>query len=98
MPAGRLSVVVTRRLPEVVETRMKELFDVELRDPDTRMSREELVRAIAAADVLVPTLSDLIDANLLAQAGPRLKLIANYGAGVDHIDVASARQRPAWGW
>ena len=93
MPAPRLSVVVTRRLPEVVETRMKELFDVELRSEDTPMTREELVAAMARADVLVPTLTDHIDANMLAQAGDRMRLIANYGAGVDHIDVASARQR-----
>lgn len=93
MPAARLSVVVTRRLPEVVETRMKELFDVELRDPDTRMSRDELMAALRRADVLVPTLTDTIDAAVLAQAGEKLKLIANYGAGVDHIDVATARQR-----
>ncbi len=93
MVSKRLSVVVTRRLPEVVETRMKELFDVELRDPDTRMTREELGAAMRRADVLVPCVTDPIDANLLAQAGERLKLIANYGAGVDHIDVHSARQR-----
>ncbi|WP_309664924.1 D-glycerate dehydrogenase [Tabrizicola sp.] len=93
MPTARLSVVVTRRLPEAVETRLKELFDVELRDPDTRMSREELVNAIRRADVLVPTITDQIDAALIAQAGEKLKLIANYGAGVDHIDVATARQR-----
>jgi glyoxylate reductase len=93
MPMKRLSVVVTRRLPDVVETRMKELFDVELRDPDTRMTRDELGAAMKRADVLVPCVSDQIDAALLAQAGERLKLIANYGAGVDHIDVASARQR-----
>ena len=93
MPANRLTVVVTRRLPEPVETRMKELFDVELRDPDTRMSREELAAAMQRADVLVPTLTDHIDAGMIAQAGDRLKLIANYGAGVDHIDVATARQR-----
>ncbi|MDP3961043.1 MAG: D-glycerate dehydrogenase [Pseudorhodobacter sp.] len=93
MPAQRLSVVVTRHLPEVVETRMKELFDVELRDPDTRMTREELALAMRRADVLVPCITDQIDAALLAQAGDKLKLIANYGAGVDHIDVASARQR-----
>ncbi|MDF1618991.1 2-hydroxyacid dehydrogenase [Pseudothioclava nitratireducens] len=93
MPAPRLSVVVTRRLPEVVETRMKELFDVELRETDERMSREELVAAMSRADVLVPCVTDQIDANMLAAAGDRLKLIANYGAGVDHIDVASARQR-----
>ncbi|QCO55155.1 D-glycerate dehydrogenase [Pseudorhodobacter turbinis] len=93
MTAPRLSVVVTRRLPETVETRMKELFDVELRDPDTRMTREELGAAMRRADVLVPCVTDQIDANLLAQAGEKLKLIANYGAGIDHIDVTSARQR-----
>lgn len=93
MPAPRLSVVVTRRLPEVVETRMKELFDVTLRETDEKMTREELVAAMQRADVLVPTLTDHIDANMLAGAGNRLRLIANFGAGVDHIDVASARSR-----
>ncbi len=93
MRTERLSVVVTRRLPEAVEGRMKELFDVSLRDPDTRMSREALGEAMRRADVLVPCVTDHIDANLLAQAGEKLKLIANYGAGVDHIDVATARQR-----
>ena len=93
MPTKKLSVVVTRRLPEQVETRLKELFDVTLREDDTPMSREALVAAVAGADVLVPTITDHIDATLLAQAGDRLKLIANYGAGVDHIDVSTARQR-----
>ena len=93
MPTQRLTVVITRRLPEAVETRMKELFDVELRDPDTRMTRDELASAMARADVLVPCVTDHIDAGLIAAAGDRLKLIANYGAGVDHIDVATARQR-----
>ena len=93
MPGQRLNVVVTRRLPESVETRMKELFDVSLREVDTPMRREELVVALQEADVLVPTVTDQIDASLLAQAGENLRLIANYGAGVDHIDVATARQR-----
>ncbi len=93
MPSPRLSVVVTRRLPEPVETRLKELFDVTLRDPDTAMTRSQLANAMASCDVLVPTITDTIDAGLIAAAGPRLKLIANYGAGVDHIDVATARQR-----
>jgi len=92
MPADRLSVVVTRRLPQVVETRLTELFRTTLRDPDLPMSRDELASAMAEADVLVPTITDQIDAGLIAQAGPRLKLIANYGAGVDHIDVTTARQ------
>lgn len=93
MPTARLSVVVTRRLPEAVETRMKELFNVQLRDDDTPMTPAELVEAMSTADVLVPTLTDQIDAGLIAQAGPNMRLIANYGAGVDHIDVATARQR-----
>ena len=93
MPDKRLTVVVTRRLPEVVETRMSELFDVRLRSEDTKMSRDELAAEMRGADVLVPTVTDQIDAALLAQAGDRLKLIANYGAGIDHIDVATARQR-----
>lgn len=93
MPTQRLSVVVTRRLPESVETRMKELFDVTLREPDVKMSREELAAAMRGADVIVPCVTDVIDAGLLAQAGDKLKLIANFGAGIDHIDVATARQR-----
>jgi glyoxylate reductase len=93
MPASHLTVIVTRRLPDAVETRMKELFDVELRDPDVAMTRDELAAAMRRADVLVPTITDTIDAALLAQAGEKLKLIANYGAGFDHIDVATARQR-----
>ena len=93
MSSPRLNVVVTRRLPEPVETRLKELFDVTLRDPDTAMSRDELAAAMQSCDVLVPTIIDQIDAGLIGQAGPRLKLIANYGAGVDHIDIATARQR-----
>jgi glyoxylate reductase len=92
MPAQRLSVVVTRRLPEVVETRMSELFDVDLRGEDVPMSKAELVAAMARADVIVPCITDQIDGAMLAQAGERLKLIANYGSGVDHIDVATARQ------
>lgn len=93
MSSKRLSVVVTRRLPEVVETRLKELFDVTLRDSDIPMTREELVAAVQEADVLVPTVTDSIDAGLIGQAGPQLKLIANFGAGFDHIDVATARSR-----
>ncbi len=93
MPSKRLSVVVTRRLPAPVEARLSELFDAHLRTDDTPMTRDELVEAARGADVLVPTLTDRIDAALIGQVGDRLKLIANYGAGVDHIDVATARQR-----
>ncbi|MDF2233245.1 D-glycerate dehydrogenase [Albimonas sp. CAU 1670] len=92
-PGGRPKVVVTRKLPDVVEARMGELFDVELNLDDAPLSREALVAAVQRADVLVPTLGDKIDAGLLGQAGPNLRLIANYGAGVDHIDVETARRR-----
>lgn len=92
MPSERLSVVVTRRLPAAVENRMKDLFDVTLREDDSPMSRQELAQAVKYADVLVPTLTDRIDAGLIAQAGDQLKLIANYGAGADHIDIHTARQ------
>ncbi len=93
MPGTKLSVVVTRRLPEAVETRLTELFDVELNETDAPFSHEQLVAAMQRADVLVPTLNDTIDARILAQAGSKLRLIANYGAGFDHIDVQTARQR-----
>ncbi|MCR8827833.1 2-hydroxyacid dehydrogenase [Pseudosulfitobacter koreensis] len=93
MAKERLSVVVTRRLPEAVEARLSELFDTTLREDDTPMTRDELSKAMKSADVLVPTITDEIDASLITQAGERLKLIANYGAGVDNIDVATARQR-----
>jgi glyoxylate reductase len=93
MSKQQLSVVVTRRLPEVVETRLAELFDVRLRETDAPMSRAELADAVKNCDVLVPTITDKIDNALISQAGERLKLIANYGAGVDHIDVATARQQ-----
>ena len=93
MSGNRTKVVLTRRLPEPVETRLKELFDVTLRDHQTPMSRAELVNAVKTCDVLVPTITDKIDAGLLGQAGENLKLIANFGAGIDHIDVETARQR-----
>ncbi|MGY9050212.1 MAG: 2-hydroxyacid dehydrogenase [Rhodobacterales bacterium] len=93
MPSKRLTVVVTRRLPEAVEARLSELFDTKLRTDDTPMTRAELAEAMQGADVLVPTVTDGLDAGLIGQAGERLRLIANYGAGVDHIDVSTARQR-----
>jgi glyoxylate reductase len=93
MPASRLSVVVTRRLPAPVEARMHELFDARFNPDDHPMRPEEIATAMTEADVLVPTITDRIDSRLLAQAGPRLRLIANYGAGFDHIDVATALQR-----
>lgn len=93
MPARKPKVIVTRRLPDPVETRMRELFDTELNLSDAPMDREALMRAVANADAIVPTITDSIDAELIAAAGDRLKLIANFGAGVDHIDVAAATER-----
>ena len=90
MPARKPKVIVTRKLPDPVETRMRELFDTELNLTDTPLTRAQLEDAVARADVLAPTITDHIDADLLAKAGPMLKLIANYGAGVDHIDVPAA--------
>ncbi|MGO4667258.1 2-hydroxyacid dehydrogenase [Bosea sp. 2KB_26] len=86
-------VVVTRKLPAVVETRMRELFDARLNIDDAPMSQAALVEAVKTADVLVPTVTDRIDAGIIAQAGDQLRLIANFGNGVDNIDVASAVQR-----
>jgi glyoxylate reductase len=93
MPQKKPLVVVTRKLPDVIETRMMELFDTRLNLDDHVMTKAELVEAVKHADVLVPTITDRIDATILSQAGPNLKLIANFGTGVDHIDLASARQR-----
>ena len=90
MSSNRLKVVLTRRLPDAVETRMRELFDAELNLKDVPFGRAALVDAVKRADVLVPTITDEIDADLIAQAGEQLKMIANFGAGVDHIDVDAA--------
>jgi glyoxylate reductase len=86
-------VVVTRKLPDSVETRMRELFDVRLNTSDKPMSHGELAEAAKIADVLVPTVTDQIDRSVLSHSGDRLKLIANFGNGVDNIDVATALQR-----
>ncbi len=93
MSNARLKVVLTRRLPDAVETRMRELFDAELNLKDTPMDRAALEAAVQRADVLVPTITDEIDASLIAGAGDQLKMIANFGAGVDHIDIDAAMAR-----
>src|SRR6201996_9110441 len=94
MPQGKKPlVVVTRRLPDSVEMRMRELFDARLNPEDAPMTQAQLVEAAKVADVLVPTVTDQIDRSVLSQSGDRLRLIANFGNGVDNIDVASAVQR-----
>jgi len=86
-------VIVTRKLPERVETRMRELFDARLNDDDHPMTPAQLADAMRTADVLVPTVTDRIDGAVLKEAGSRLKLIANFGNGVENIDVAAAVAR-----
>jgi glyoxylate reductase len=93
MPATKPLVVVTRRLPDPIETRMMELFRARLNLDDKPMSQAELIEAVKEAEVLVPTVTDRIDAAVLSQAGPNLRLIASFGTGVDHIDLKTARQR-----
>ena len=93
MAARKPKVVVTRKLPQPVEARMSELFDVTLSSDDQPMGRKALAEALAEADVLVPTITDRLDAKALEAAGPQLRLIANFGAGMDNIDVAAANAR-----
>ena len=93
MAQSKPVVVVTRRLPDVIETRMMELFDARLNLDDHAMTQAELIEAVKAAEVLVPTVTDRIDAGVLSQAGEKLRLIASFGTGVDHIDLKTARQR-----
>jgi glyoxylate reductase len=93
MAVRKPKVVVTRKLPDPVETRMRELFDTELNVEDAPMSAAALASAVQRADVLVPTITDKIDAGVIAAAGEKLKLIANFGAGVDHIDVTAATDK-----
>ncbi len=86
-------VVVTRRLPDMIETRMRELFNAQLNIDDRPLIKEELIEAVKTAQVLVPTVTDEIDADVIAAAGEQLRLIANFGNGVDHIDVAAAQAK-----
>ncbi len=93
MSKKRPVVIVTRKLPDPIETRMRELFDTRLNLDDQPLSTADLIAAAQTADILVPTVTDRIDSKVLAQAGPNLRLIANFGTGVDHIDVEGARAR-----
>ena len=92
-PSKKPLVIVTRKLPDAVETRMRELFDARLNVEDKPFGQSELTDALKTAHVLVPTVTDRIDRALISQAGPQLKLIANFGNGVDNIDLDTARAR-----
>ncbi len=93
MSATKPLVIVTRKLPDAIETRMRELFDTRLNLEDRPMTQAELIEAVQKADVLVPTVTDRIDSKVLVRAGEKLKLIANFGTGVDNIDVKTALER-----
>ena len=93
MDQKKPKVILTRKLPETIETRMRELFDTTLNDDDKQLSQQELVTAVKTADVLVSTVTDKIDAALIAEAGDQLRLIASFGTGFDHIDLAAAKAR-----
>lgn len=87
------TIVVTRKLPPEIETRFSDLFAAKLNTADYPMSKGQLIKAVADCDVLVPTVTDRIDADIIEAAGPKLRLIANFGAGTEHIDVAAAHAK-----
>ncbi|MBY0611330.1 MAG: D-glycerate dehydrogenase [Beijerinckiaceae bacterium] len=93
MNGKKSHVVITRKLPEGIEARMRQLFDVEFNETDTPFTREALIAAAQRAEVLVPTVTDEIDGEIIAAAGPQLKLIAHFGNGTDNIDVKAAHKR-----
>ena len=93
MAKKKTLVHVTRKLPDVIETRMMELFDAKLNLDDKPLGKEGLVAAVKEAEVLVPTVTDRLDADVLAAAGKKLRLIANYGTGIDHIDLDAAHNK-----
>ncbi len=92
-PHAKPAVVVTRKLPETIETRLMELFDAQLNASDKPMTRAAIKKATAKADVLVPTVTDRIDKKMIDGLGANVKLIANFGVGVDHVDLAAAAKR-----
>ncbi|HJO87073.1 MAG TPA: D-glycerate dehydrogenase [Rhodospirillales bacterium] len=91
--SSKVKVVVTRKLPDAVETRMMELFDTRLNLNDIALTHEELIMAVQSAEILVPTVTDNIDAEVINSAGDQLKMIANFGAGVDHVDLTAAAEK-----
>jgi glyoxylate reductase len=86
-------VIVTRKLPEAIEDQMKKLFRVELNIDDHLFSREELIAAIRRADIMVPAVTDKIDADVISEAGNNFRMLANFGVGVDHIDLKAAQEK-----
>ncbi len=93
MTTSKPLVIITRKLPDIIETRMRELFDARLNLDDIPMDRAALIEAVARADIIVPTITDRLDAEIIEAAGPNLKMIANFGTGVDNIDMQAAEAR-----
>ena len=89
----KTKIILTRRLSDTIETRMRELFNATLNETDQPFTQEQLIQAVKTADVLVPTVTDSLNASVIEQAGSQLRLIASFGTGVDHIDVKAARQK-----
>ena len=89
----KTKIILTRRLSDTIETRMRELFDATLNETDQPFTQEQLIQAVKTADVLVPTVTDSLNASVIEQAGSQLRLIASFGTGVDHIDVKAAREK-----
>ncbi len=89
----KTKIILTRRLSDTIETRMRELFNATLNQTDQPFTQEQLIQAVKTADVLVPTVTDSLSASVIEQAGPQLRLIASFGTGVDHIDVKAAREK-----
>ena len=89
----KTKIILTRRLSDTIETRMRELFNATLNETDQPFTQEQLIQAVKTADVLVPTVTDSLNASVMEQAGSQLRLIASFGTGVDHIDVKAAREK-----
>ena len=89
----KTKIILTRRLSDTIETRMRELFNATLNETDQPFTQEQLIQAVKTADVLVPTVTDSLNASVIEQAGSQLRLIASFGTGVDHIDVKAAREK-----
>lgn len=86
-------VIVTRRLPELVEARLMELFNTKLSLDDKPFSKNQLIDAVKEADILLPTVTDIIDKDVIENASSKLKLIANFGNGTDHLDLVAAQKK-----
>ena len=93
MKVKKPTVFITRKLPTKIETRMMELFDTTLNETDVLLSEEQLINVFKTYEIIVPSIVDKISAKVLADSGDNLKLIANFGAGTDHINLEAAKKK-----